>query len=187
MISFGEGPYYNLNRNIELQDCNIIGKGLFATTNIQKGSIVWCDRMNGPSSKYKKVAINDISLYPEDVRNIIIQYGYQIDEHTCISPLTYDEVNLDYSNYFNHSCNPNVLPLNETIWISVQDIQKGDHLTIDYCTFDSNPYECITECKCGSVTCRIYIKSDDYTIPELQQKYRNNFLPYIKNKIQLQK
>lgn len=181
---FGTGPYHNLHQAVILKECSDIGFGLFATAPIPKDTIVWCEREDGPSTEhYRTVHINEVESLSEAEKEIFIKYGYQLDENLFISPLTQEEVDLDYSNYFNHSCNPNVLPLDEHHWVAVRDINQGEQLTIDYCTFDSNIYNCISECKCGSSDCRTYIRGNDYILPELQEKYKHHFLPYIQEKI----
>lgn len=92
-------------------------------------------------------------------------------------------MNFDYSNYWNHSCRPNTLPLGEDLWVAIRDIPAGEQLTIDYACFDSNGFICIERCLCRQPECREFVRGDDYRIRELQQKYAGHFLPYIQRKI----
>jgi SET domain-containing protein len=143
---FGTGPYHNLDKNIVLKECSDIGRGLFAKDVIPKHTIVWSERDDGPSmNNYRIIYMNEVEHLSESEKEFFIKYGYQVDDELFLSPLNQEEVDLDYSNYFNHSCNPNVLPLDEENWIAIRDINKDEHLTIDYCTFDSNIYNCINE------------------------------------------
>ncbi len=181
---YGEGPYYNIKKGIILQGSKDKGNGLFATEAIPNGTIVWSNRPDGPSEKYyKPISIKQVENMTDEEKNIFIRYGYQIDDDTFHSPLNQHEIDLDFSNYWNHSCDPNCLPLNEDTWIAIRNININEELTIDYCTFDSNIYNCIDKCMCGSPICRTDVRGDDYKKPELQLKYADYFLPFIQEKI----
>ncbi len=156
---YGEGPYYNIKKGIVKKETRSKGRGLYATEFIPCGTIVWKDRENGPTEKYTVVNIDDIKDYPLETREIMIKYGYQMNENEFLTPMTQEEIDIDYSNYWNHSCDPNCLPQDEYKWISIRDIHIGEELTIDYCTFDCNQYDCIS------------------------RKYRKHFLKYIQDKI----
>jgi uncharacterized protein len=181
---FGTGPYANLRKGIILKKSGEKGMGLYITENIKKGTIVWKDREDGPSKKYYHIiSLDKIPGLNKSEQEFAIKYGYQLDENTMLTPLTQEEVDLDYANYWNHSCNPNCLPLDETHWVAERDIKAGEELTIDYATFDSNIYECIQICFCGSTNCRKYVTRYDYRLKELQERYKDKFLPYIKEKL----
>ena len=181
---FGKDSYYNIKRCIVMKDTIGKGKGLFATQFIPINTIVWENRANGPAERYKTVNLNDLAKYSENEQQIIIKYGYQLNNHEVVTPLNQTEIDLDYSNYWNHSCDPNCLPYDEDNWISVKDINIGDELTIDYCTFDCNDYYCIEKCLCNSNNCRTIIGNKDHLDKVLIKRYRYNFLTYIKEKIE---
>ena len=151
---------------------------------IPKDTIVWQHRKNGPAENYNIVNLNNMKDYNIETQSYIIKYGYQVNDTDVITPLTQEEVDLDYSNYWNHSCNPNCLPYNEVFWIAVRDINIGDELTIDYCTFDCNAYYCIDKCLCGTEKCRTIISNTDCLNKDIIKRYRNHFLPYIQQKIE---
>jgi hypothetical protein len=136
---YGEGSYYNIRRGIELRAISDDFSGLFATEPLKKGTIVWKNRGDGPAEeKYRKIYGEDIQhLTPSELR-YFIRYSYQNDDDLFISPLNEEEVNYDYSNFWNHSCDPCTLPLDEDHWVAIRDIKAGEQLTIDYSTFDSN-------------------------------------------------
>jgi SET domain-containing protein len=170
-------------KGIKLKD-NHLGSGLYAEKAITKGTLVWKNRADGPAEKlYHRININDVESLPEDKKKIFIKYSYQQSDELFITPLTEEEVNLDYSNYWNHSCDPNCLPVDEDHWISIKDIKSGEQVTIDYCTFDCNKYDCIDECLCGSNNCRKVITPHDYKIEDIQKRYGPHFVPYILDKI----
>jgi len=181
---FGTGPYHNVRRGIELRSISDDFQGLFAMEPLAKGTVLWHNRADGPAEvRYRKIYGEHIEdLSPEQLR-FFIRYSYQQNDDLFISPLCAEEVDADFSNYFNHSCEPNTLPLGEDNWVAVRDIAEGEQLTIDYCTFDSNQWICIEHCLCGTRSCRRFVRADDYRIVELQQRYRGHFLPYIQEKI----
>ncbi len=106
----------------------------------RKGTVLWKNRADGPAeAQYRKIYGEDLRLLSAEEVKYFIRYSYQNDDEFFISPLSSSEVNLDFSNYWNHSCEPNTLPKDEDHWVAWRDIQEGEQLTIDYGTFDSNP------------------------------------------------
>jgi hypothetical protein len=180
---FGQDSYYNIKKGIVLKS-NDLGNGLYAEQDIPKNTLVWKNRDDGPAEKlYHRVKIDEVEGLSPEKKKVFIKYSYQQTDELFITPLTEEEVDLDYSNYWNHSCDPNCLPIDEDHWMSVKDIKVGEQLTIDYCTFDCNKYDCIEECLCGSANCRKQIKPTDYKLKDVQDRYGNHFVPYILNKI----
>ena len=177
---FGSGPYHNIIQSIKLDKSGTHGSGLYAVADIKANTIVWKNRQNGPAELiYKHINIDDTKSFTPNEMMIFIKYGYQISQTEFVSPLTQEEVDMDYSNYWNHSCEPNCLPKDEDTWVAISDIKKGDEVTIDYVTFDNNPWECIDVCECNTISCRKKITNTDYKLKYLQEKYKNHFLPYI--------
>src|SRR5947209_1552287 len=86
---FGTGPYTNLWKEIILKESNTAGLGLYTTSDVKKGTLMWKDREDGPSKTYyHKIQIDKLNELPETERNIAIKYGYQIDDNTFLTPLT---------------------------------------------------------------------------------------------------
>lgn len=179
MSQFGTGPFHNIIKCVEVKKTNI-GNALYSTEDIPKDTIVWKNRKSGPAEKcYHRIKITDLNNMSETEREIAIRYGYQIDENIFITPLTEDEVILDYSNYWNHSCDPNCAILNADIWIAIKDIKKNTMLTIDYCMFDNNDHGCIDECLCNEPDCRKILTNEDCFDPKIINKYGIHFMPYL--------
>ncbi len=82
--------------------------------------------------------------------------------------------------YTNHSCDPNM-------WgdhLARRDIQAGEELTTDFATFQPySPYS-LDPCLCGSSICRGKMTGDDWKLPELQERYKGYFTPYIERLIE---
>jgi hypothetical protein len=82
---FGSGSYSTLNKKIELRDHpnNIVDKGLFATSLIKKGEIVWEDNNTETN---KTIKIDNLSNVSKEQYDFIVHYCYQIDDNEFIIP-----------------------------------------------------------------------------------------------------
>jgi len=58
----------------------------------------------------------------------------------------------DDAELFNHSCEPNVGVRGQILLVARRGIQRGEELTFDYETIDTNPGG--FACRCGSAKCR---------------------------------
>lgn len=68
----------------------------------------------------------------------------------------------------------------EITFIALRDVNQGEELTCDYAFVDNEDYE--FECNCGAVDCRHIVTGRDWKIRELQEKYKNYFAAYLKEK-----
>ncbi|MGA7730274.1 MAG: SET domain-containing protein-lysine N-methyltransferase [Chloroflexia bacterium] len=85
---------------------------------------------------------------------------------------------------FNHSCDPNLWMLDEITVAARRDIAPGEEMTIDYSLQSAQPNPLIeTLCRCGSPLCRGIITGNDWRLPELQERYRGHFSPFINGRI----
>ena len=111
----------------------------------------------------------------------------QIDEDVC-EVFDYETRNEDASYNHNHSCDPNTCMKDEVTIIARRDIASNEELTIDYAMFmlDEN-YQMPTECKCGTKKCRKTITGKDWRLAEIQNRYKNEFSPAVKKRIELKK
>lgn len=182
--NMGQGPYGNLDNRIELRHHSIDGRGLFAKAPIPQGTIVWINRTDGPmNTNYPILTFDQLQQLSDEHRSCILKYGSQLSDNTIQGPLTEEAAMLDYANFFNHSCSPNVWPVDVNHWEARCDINVGDELTIDYVTFDCSDYSGFTQCRCNSPDCRGIIKSDDYHDANLQKKYDGHFVDFIRTMI----
>ena len=88
----------------------------------------------------------------------------------------------DSTNYFNHSCDPNLGMSGQIVLLAMRDIARGEELTFDYAMTDGSPYDEF-ECSCGAVNCRGRVSGDDWQNPELWERYRGYFIPYLQRRI----
>jgi uncharacterized protein len=153
----------------EIKTSKIGGKGLFAKNIIHKGEIVF-------------IKTGHIVEYDEMIkcRNEVGDFDVQISENFFLVAKSKDEID-DLVINFNHSCNPNTGPDGQIIFVAIEDIKKGEEITVDYAMIIDSRYK--LECNCGSDKCRKVITGEDWKLKELQQRYGNNFSWFILKKI----
>jgi hypothetical protein len=65
-----------------------------------------------------------------------------------------------------------------------RDIKKGEELTADYVLWEADEgYVSAWECVCHSPNCRHRVTGTDWMIEELQDKYKDHFIPLINRRI----
>lgn len=88
---------------------------------------------------------------------------------------------MEQKGVFNHSCEPNIGFSNSITFIALRDIEPEEELVFDY-AFNETIIDGMT-CNCGSENCRKEIHRDDWKIPSIQEKYKDYYSPYLKNKL----
>lgn len=84
--------------------------------------------------------------------------------------------------YGNHSCDPNLWMVDAITEAARRDLAKGEEITIDYATVSVGA-SWRMECRCGSRLCRGAVTGEDWRRPELRERYRDHFLPFINARI----
>jgi uncharacterized protein len=87
----------------------------------------------------------------------------------------------DPARYGNHSCDPNLWLADEVTLVARRRIEAGEELTVDYATMTVAPWQ--LECRCGAASCRGVVTGDDWRRPDLQERYRGRFSPFIDARI----
>lgn len=88
------------------------------------------------------------------------------------------DVMTDYSNFINHSCDPNLWFCGEDIHAR-RDIKTGDTLTLDYSSMNCK-YNQVEKCYCEAPKCRGRASMDDYV--QLEHLW-GHMAPYLDQKI----
>eukprot|EP01080_Neovahlkampfia_damariscottae_P005128 gene5128-8726_t len=180
-VKFGEGGYFSLNRKIKRKLIpNKEFYGLFAEESIKEGEICWRDVKTDNRDDFD---IPDAEKLPKEEQEYRFQYSYQIapDRMRGVK-----DVEKDYSVYCNHSCDPNNWYEGEGLFTAIRDIQAGEEITYDYAT--SETYDTtIEKCLCGAKNCRTYVTCNDWKIPEIREKYKGHFAPFIQKMIEEEK
>ena len=91
---------------------------------------------------------------------------------------------IEPSDYFNHSCDPNAGMSGQIGLVAMRDIAPGEEICFDYAMCDGSNYDEFA-CGCGASVCRGYISGNDWSKPELWEKYAGYFSPYLQRRIEL--
>ena len=84
----------------------------------------------------------------------------------------------------NHSCDSNLWMADEATLVARRDISAGEELAVDYALHTANPsWELDGPCKYGSPFCRGTVRGSDWRLPEVQDRYRGHFSPFINERI----
>ena len=136
------------------------GKGLFARTNIKKGTQI-IEYIGDKVTKKEgdKRADKQIKQYKKNKNNGMV-YIFELNKLYDID----GSVAHNHAKLINHSCNPNceVEIINNEIWISaIKNIKKNTELSYNYgYSYDNDYVDHI--CECGSSKCVGYILDEDH-------------------------
>ncbi len=161
-------PCSYLNPKCEARKNAIAGCGVYAKLAIEKGELIslWGGRI---------VHTSDLdSTMPRFTQRVL-----QIDEELYL--LTTEEE--EPTDCFNHSCDPNLGFSGQIGLVAMRDIQAGEELTFDYAMSDGSPYDEFN-CHCGSSKCRGKVTGSNWKLPELWDRYRGYFSPYLARRIE---
>ncbi len=140
--------------------------GIFAREPIQKGELLtlWGGKI---------LAVDELD---QDMPNFT-QQVLQIEEgFYLMAP------DLEPSDCFNHSCNPNAGMTGQIGLVAMRDIASDEEICLDYAMCDGSDYDEF-ECSCGSVNCRGRVTGEDWRLPELWERYEGYFMPYLQRRI----
>jgi hypothetical protein len=147
-------------------DTNTRGFGLFAVERIAAGELL---------VRWGGVALGrrGFTRLPPALQSISLQ----IDEERFLVPLhpcAADRVN--------HSCDPNAGMRGPFSLVAMRNIRPGQELCYDYAMSDGSDYDEF-ECRCGAPNCRGRVTGHDWRQPDLWQRYRGYFSPYLERRI----
>ncbi len=162
------GPDCWLHPDVTIAASPIAGRGLFATAPIAAGSAV--SRLGG-----RLVSTAELEA-------IVAASAVYVDSITVD-----DDVQLvlpagTANHYGNHSCDPTLWWADEYTLVARRDVGAGEELTNDYATGSNRP-DFTMFCHCQTYRCRQVIACDDWTIPQLQQRYSGHWVPYLQRLI----
>jgi SET domain-containing protein len=153
-----------------MQSSKIHRKGVFARHPIAKDEIIaiWGGHVI-PSDKLGKLP------------KYILTYSYpvQISEEFYLGPKTSKD--LDDSEMFNHSCNPNAGIKGQVVLVARRSIRAGEEICFDYETTDTRGLDFI--CNCGEKCCRRTIDGSSWKNPRFQAKNKGYLSLYIQEKL----
>lgn len=143
------------------------GFGAFAREPLQAGELV--------------AVWSGVVVTPEQLKHLspeIRRHTVQVEENLYLASIYPDEP----PDYINHSCEPNAGMSGQIAVVAMRDIAPGEEVTFDYAMCDGTPYDEF-ECECGEPTCRKRVTGDDWSKPELWERYAGYFSPYLQRRI----
>ena len=86
------------------------------------------------------------------------------------------------ADWVNHSCDPNCGLRGQIALVAMRRLEPGEEICFDYAMSDGTPYDQFP-CGCGAATCRGKVTGDDWSRPELWERYHGYFSPYLQRRI----
>lgn len=123
-----------------------VGYGVFATSFIPRGTIVWtlCDL--------------DRRFTPPERARLAPAYHAYVDKYGYVDFAGDTILCWDFGRYENHSCEPACLAVGPHVDVLVRDLEAGDQLTCEYGLLN---LEVELHCRCGTPSCRGVIGPND--------------------------
>ncbi|MEW5957937.1 MAG: SET domain-containing protein-lysine N-methyltransferase [Chloroflexota bacterium] len=87
------------------------------------------------------------------------------------------------ADFINHSCAPNAGLSGQIALVALRLIYPNEEICFDYAMSDGSPYDEF-ECQCHTPLCRGYVSGNDWTHPELWERYGHHFSPYLLRRIE---
>jgi hypothetical protein len=121
------------------------------------------------------------------LRGVVADKPIEISESFSIGPRTPRDIPKMPQSYLNHSCQPNAGFHGQVFLVAMSSIPGGQEVRFDYgMVMHPNPRSttCFTmDCQCGARNCRGKVTENDWTIPELQDRYDGYFQWFLQEKI----
>lgn len=141
-------------------------RGVFAVKPIKKDEViaVWGGEI---------MTRDQFSRLPEEYRRLTLQ----VEEEQFVAGISDDP-----ADFINHSCNPNAGLSGQIVLVAMRDIAPGEEVCFDYAMTDGSDYD-VFDCECGAPNCRGRVRGTDWRTPELWDRYRGYFIPYLQRRI----
>ncbi len=152
---------------VEVRHSSIHGMGMFASQPIHEGEIVV--RIGGAVMTEVEFRgyISTVSRYNA------VQIGEEthlVDVPTALGGM-------------NHSCDANLWMRDEVTVVARRDIAAGEELAQDYALYTTSLTWTMKPCLCGTPVCRLVITGSDWQRPDVQERYRDHFSPFLNERI----
>ena len=151
--------------------------GVFATRNLAKNSII------ADAEQFPEIFVPWSEFHKLDpiTQRKIMDYCCGDEKGFLVPPdLNY----LSIAWHLNHSCEPNVGFNDNSDFVAVRNIKKGEELCWDYSYLESNP-NFKMKCACGKRVCRKLITGNDWIFLLNDVKKFKYISPEIKKKVKL--
>lgn len=172
----GIGIMFELHPHVKLMDSHIHGRGLYASSSIKAGTLVW-EANEAQDDIWIELDEADISDLDRDFYKVATTYFEMNEKGKYRGPKFAESIERDASNFFNHSCNPNLWFVGDDRLFATRDIKAGEELVYDYCTA-KRLYHKTFPCHCKAKNCRKVITYEDYKLEHLRKKYADHWVSH---------
>lgn len=157
-----------LHPSLSVRDSPIEGMGLFATAPIEAGT---------------RVAVFGGRLVTDgELEALLSASDRYVDTLSIDSNLNLVLPGRSPLGYGNHSCDPNMWWAGDFALTARRALVPGDEATLDYGTItDAADY--VMACRCGSTFCRWQVTGNDWSLPDLQARYGQHWVPALLSRI----
>lgn len=161
-----------LHPAVEVRPSAVAGRGLFTTDALAAGTVV--SRLGGrlvDTTQLRRLfAEHDAGRAPY-VDTIVVA----ADQHLVIESGDH--------RFGNHGCDPNLGWVDAFSLATMVDVPAGRELLTDYAMSTADP-AFVLRCHCESYRCRQMVAGDDWRIPQLQERYRGWWVPYVQSLVE---
>ena len=157
-------------KKMYIADSKISGKGLFAGESIKAGEIIL--------SFGGMLAVLEDRYFGKYLQSTFagIADGIIICEEA--------DAEKDFSDYINHSCQPNIGMDDCITMVSIHEIKKDEELVCDYSFWEADEDWIMKyPCNCGSKKCRKAISGKDWRKVQINDPYFSFYAPFIQRRI----
>jgi uncharacterized protein len=168
-------PFSWMNPRLEVRDTGTYGRGVFANDTVASGDVLIVMGGNICNTEQEN-----------ELGEMATNYNMDISEEWSFCPTQESDLELMPQHLVNHSCEPNAGFSEQCFMVAIRDIAPGEEVAYDYAfvMWSANESELHFEmsCGCGSPSCRKVVREDDWTLPDLQQRYGEWFQPFLRKK-----
>ncbi len=152
-------------------DSPIHGRGLFVTREIAAGELIL--RLGG----------NLLHLAGRRAPGVIPSTAVPLSEEIILAEPADGEK--DFSDYLNHSCDPNIGFLDAISLVAIRNISAGEEIVIDYAFWEADGEWRLKQiCNCGSSRCRKRVDGLDWKSVRPDEAKFRFFSPFLRRRIQ---
>lgn len=159
-----------MKKDVEIKKAGIKGKGVFALRNLKKGETI--TQIEG-----KVIETEEPSRLSKCFQDHCFPLGKKGKKYLYVSPQSPWK-------YINHSCEPNTGIKNDSEFVAIRDIKRGEEISFDYSTnnFDFDMTGWTMKCHCGSKKCRKIISTFNKLDKKSQRKLKEYLLTAVREK-----
>lgn len=157
-----------MHEAIVVKDSAIAGRGLFATTPIEEGTVV--------------IRVGGRLVGTDELRRLIETSPHYVDTLTVFEDVHLVLPAATTVHYGNHSCDPNLWHVGPYEIATRREVGVGEELTMDYATQTGAPGFSMP-CRCEAVDCRGEVTSEDWRRADLRLRYAGHWVPALEERI----